>query len=111
MSKTIKLKQGFNINLAGKAQKNIVEGVQPETFAIKPPNFMGLERPKLLVNEGDSVKAGTPLFFDKKKEEIMFTSPVSGEVAEVIRGEKRKILEIRILADKQMEYELSLIHI
>ena len=105
MSKTIKLKQGFNINLAGKAQKNIVEGVQPETFAIKPPNFMGLERPKLLVNEGDSVKAGTPLFFDKKKEEIMFTSPVSGEVAEVIRGEKRKILEIRILADKQMEYE------
>jgi len=105
MSKTIKLKQGFNINLAGKAQNNVVDGIQPETFAIMPPNFIGLERPKLLVNEGDSVKAGTPLFFDKKKEDIMFTSPVSGEIAEVIRGEKRKILEIRILADKQMEYE------
>lgn len=105
MSKTIKLKQGFNINLAGKAQSNVVDSIQPETFAIKPPNFMGLERPKLLVNEGDTVKAGTPLFFDKKNEGIMFTSPVSGEIAEVIRGEKRKILEIRILADKQMEYE------
>ena len=105
MSKTIKLKQGFNLNLAGKAQKNVAEGIQPETFAIKPPDFIGLERPKLLVDEGSAVKAGTPLFFDKKKEEILFTSPVSGEVAEVVRGEKRKILEIRILADKQMEYE------
>ena len=42
MSKTIKLKQGFNINLAGNAQKNVVEGSQPETFAVKPSNFIGL---------------------------------------------------------------------
>jgi len=105
MLKTIKLKQGFNINLAGKAEKVVIEGPQPETFALKPPDFTGLERPKLLVEEGDNVKAGTPVFFDKKKEKIMFTAPVSGEVVEVVRGKKRKLLEIRILADKTLEYE------
>ena len=95
MSKTIKLKQGFTINLAGKAEKNVVEGTQPETFAIKPPNFKGLERPKVIVQEGDTVKAGTPILFDKKKEKIMFTSPVSGEIAGIIRGEKRKLFKRR----------------
>ena len=93
MSKTVKLKQGFNINLAGKAENNVIEGTQPETFAIKPPNFKGLERPKVLVQEGDSVKAGTPILFDKKKEKVMFTAPVSGEIASIERGEKRRMVQ------------------
>lgn len=64
-----------------------------------------MHRPKVLVREGDVVKAGTPLFFDKKLEKALYTSPVSGEVVEVKRGDKRKLLEIKILADKQIEYE------
>jgi Na+-transporting NADH:ubiquinone oxidoreductase subunit A len=54
---------------------------------------------------GDSVKAGTPLFHDKRHEQIVFTAPVSGEIVEVKRGEKRKLLEIKILADKKVEFE------
>ena len=105
MGKFIKLKKGFTINLAGKAAPRIVEPEQPETFVIKPTDFHGIYMPKPVVKEGDSVKAGSPLFHDKKHENILFTSPVSGEVVEIKRGEKRKLLEIKILADKKVEYE------
>ncbi|WP_194777053.1 Na(+)-translocating NADH-quinone reductase subunit A [Pararhodonellum marinum] len=105
MSKTIKLKKGFDINLAGKAKKELVAFKPAQTFAIKPTDFIGLARPKVLVNEGDTVKAGTPILFDKALEKVMYTSPVSGEIVEVKRGEKRKLLEIKILADKEISFE------
>jgi len=105
MSKTIKLKKGFDINLAGKAQKVYSEAPQPETLAIKPTDFIGMSRPKVLVKEGDAVKAGTPILFDKMAEKVMYCSPVSGEIATVVRGAKRKLLEVRILADKQNTFE------
>lgn len=105
MSKFIKLKKGFDINLAGKAEKKIVEVEQPETFAYKPSSFHGILRPKLKVKEGDTVKAGTPILFDKKNDKVQHVAPVSGEVVEIRRGEKRKLLEIVILADKTIEYE------
>lgn len=102
---SINLKKGFNINLVGKAQSNVVENVYSETFAIKPPNFVSFVKPKVLVKEGDAVKAGTPLYFDKSLPEVKYTSPVSGEVVEIKRGEKRKLLEIVVKADKQNVYE------
>lgn len=105
MSKVIKLKRGFDINLAGKAEKKIAEVAQPETFALKPTDFHGILRPKVLVKEGDNVKAGTPILFDKKNDRVMHTAPVSGEIAEIRRGEKRRLEEIVILADKDIEYE------
>lgn len=105
MTDKIKLKKGFNINLAGKAEKKISTNPLPQTYAVKPSDFHDVLRPKALVNVGDPVKAGTPVLIDKLKENIMFASPVSGEVAAVNRGEKRKLLEIVILADNKNEYE------
>lgn len=105
MGKFIRLKKGFNLNLAGKPQPKVAETEMADTFAIKPTDFYGLYMPKPLVNVGDGVKAGTPLFFDKRLEPVMFTAPVSGEVVEVKRGDRRKLLEIKILADRKMEYE------
>lgn len=106
MSKFIKLKKGFDINLAGKAEKKIVEVEQPETFAYKPSSFYGISRPKLTVKEGDRVKAGTPILFDKKNSRVLHVAPVSGEITSIMRGEKRKLLEIVISADKAIEYEV-----
>ncbi|HVE61079.1 MAG TPA: Na(+)-translocating NADH-quinone reductase subunit A, partial [Chitinophagaceae bacterium] len=103
MSKYIKIKRGLNINLVGEAEKIISDLPLPETFAIKPPNFIGVA-PKLLVKQGDEVLAGTALFNDKNNEAIKFCSPVSGEVIEIVRGEKRKMLEVKILADKEIRY-------
>jgi Na+-transporting NADH:ubiquinone oxidoreductase subunit A len=105
MSHTIKLKKGFNINLAGKAEKKLAECDQPKTFALKPTDFRGIQRPKLLVQEGDTVKAGTPIFFCKMMEDVKYCAPVSGEIVEVKRGDKRKLLEIKILADREIKSE------
>ncbi|MCA6378087.1 MAG: Na(+)-translocating NADH-quinone reductase subunit A [Cytophagales bacterium] len=105
MGKFIRLKKGFTINLAGKAASKVVEIEQPDTFVIKPTDFHGTYMPKPVVKEGDTVKAGSPLFHDKRHESIIYSAPVSGEVVEIKRGEKRKLLEIKILADKKVEYE------
>ena len=105
MGKFIRLKKGFSINLAGKAAPKIAETEPAETVSIKPSDFHGLYMPKVVVKEGDVVKAGSPLFHDKRLEKVQFTSPVSGEVVEVKRGDKRLLLEVKILADKKNEYE------
>ena len=105
MGKFIRLKKGFNINLAGKPAPKVSESEIADTFVIKPTDFFGTYMPKAVVKEGDTVRAGTPLFHDKRHENVKYTSPVSGEVVEIKRGEKRKLLEVKILADKKMEYE------
>lgn len=105
MALNIKLKKGFEINLKGKAKKTIGNISQPKTFAIKPTDFVGISQTKLKVKVGENVKAGSPIMYDKAFANILYTAPVSGEIAEIIRGAKRKILEIRILADKNIIYE------
>ena len=102
MSNIIELKRGLNIPIAGKAVQKAKMAITPDVVAVKPTDFRGLI-PKLLVREGDTVLAGSPVFADKVKPEILFTSPVSGTVAEIVRGEKRKLLEIRIKADKEQK--------
>jgi Na+-transporting NADH:ubiquinone oxidoreductase subunit A len=105
MSKTVKLKKGFDIKLAGKAEKQLGDFKPSKTFAIKPTDFIGMLRPKVTVNEGDVVKAGTPILFDKSMERVQYVAPVSGEIVEIKRGDRRKLLEIKILADSEISYE------
>ena len=103
MSIYLKIKKGLDIKLPGEASRSIVNLQLPEIFSIKPADFPGLT-PRLLVKEGDEVKAGSPLFSDKNNEAVRFCSPVSGEIIEIVRGEKRKILQVKILADKEIEH-------
>ena len=104
MSKIIKLCKGLDIRLQGEAAKTIVDAPKASEYAVSPLDFEGVT-PKMLVKVGDKVEAGSPLFFDKKRPEIIFTSPVSGTVAAVNRGEKRKMLNITIAADAKQESE------
>lgn len=104
MSKDIRIKKGVDIKLVGQAPKVIKDTPASTTYVVKPTDFIGV-RAKLLVKEGHEVKAGTPLFYSKDDERIKFCSPVSGEVAEIVRGEKRKLLQVKILADKSASYE------
>lgn len=104
MSKIIKLRKGLDINLQGKAAESLVEVPMAGEYAVSPLDFEGVI-PKLLVKAGDKVKAGTPLFFDKKDSRVLFTSPVSGTVSAVNRGEKRKVLNVTVAADATQEYE------
>ncbi len=103
MNKVIKLKKGLDIRMQGEAEKALVPVPEPGLFAVKPIDFQGLT-PKLSVRPGDEVKAGSPLFFDKYRPDILFTSPVSGRVKNILRGERRKILEVIIEPDGKQEY-------
>ncbi len=104
MSKIIKLCKGLDIRLQGEAAKTVADAQHAAEYAVSPLDFEGIT-PKMLVKVGDTVEAGSPLFFDKKRPEILFTSPVSGTVAAVNRGEKRKILSVVVSADKQVAYK------
>ena len=88
MSNNLDLKKGLDIPLKGVAAQKVVKTVDPGIVALKPTDFKGLV-PRLLVKEGDPVLAGSPVFADKQNPQILFTSPVSGVVEQVVRGEKR----------------------
>lgn len=95
MPSSIVLNRGFDIRLEGSPQKNISALGEPPLFAVKPVDFPGLV-PKLNVRVGDKVLAGTQLFRDKNRQDILFTSPVSGKVTAINRGDRRVLQEIVI---------------
>ena len=98
MSKVITLRKGLDINLEGKPQPTVADAPRAAEYAVSPLDFEGVT-PKLLVKAGDKVKAGTPLFFNKNDQRVLFTSPVSGCVAAINRGEKRKVLSVTVTPD------------
>ncbi|MBN2805901.1 MAG: Na(+)-translocating NADH-quinone reductase subunit A [Prolixibacteraceae bacterium] len=102
MSKTIRIRKGLDIKLKGKAALAIGATITPSVCAIRPADFPGLT-PKLLVKADDLVKVGTPLFYDKAQPDVKFTSPVSGKVLAINRGERRRILEVEIGNDGKFE--------
>jgi len=108
MSLSVKLKKGFDIRIKGVAERILAADVQSALYGVKPVDFPGLI-PKLNVKPGDAVLAGTPLFHDKIRPEIVFTSPVSGKVVSIIRGDRRKLLEIVVErdGDKYIDYGIA----
>ncbi|MCQ2237212.1 MAG: NADH:ubiquinone reductase (Na(+)-transporting) subunit A, partial [Bacteroidales bacterium] len=98
MSEVIKLKRGLDIRLAGKSETIYTQVAPSEQFAICPADFKGM-KPKMVAKVGDKVNAGDVLFVDKQHPEVLFVSPVSGELAAVNRGERRVILEVVVKAD------------
>lgn len=104
MSKVIKLKKGLDIKLNGEAEKVVKPAGKITHCALKPTDFRALT-PRLAVKAGDEVKAGDVLFTDKAHPEILFTAPVSGTVDAVNRGERRKLLEVVIKADDEIQYK------
>jgi len=104
MSEDIRLKKGLNIQLVGEAEQVYSTVNDATTYELKPSDFHGLT-PKLAVKIGDKVKAGTVLFFDKYNEKVKFCSPVSGEVTDIVRGAKRRILKVVVTANTEIVYE------
>lgn len=104
MSKDIRIPKGLDIKLKGTAEKILSDLPRSEVYTISPTEFHGIT-PKLLVKIGDMVKAGDLLFYSKTNELVKFASPVSGTILDITRGEKRRILEIKISADSSDSYK------
>jgi Na+-transporting NADH:ubiquinone oxidoreductase subunit A len=104
MSNDIRIKKGLDIKLKGEAEKTVEEAIISNYFTLKPEDFHGVI-PKLISKVGSKVKAGESVFYDKSNENVKFVSPVSGEILEIARGQKRKILSVKILSDKTQTYQ------
>jgi Na+-transporting NADH:ubiquinone oxidoreductase subunit A len=102
MSTDIRIKKGLNINLVGAAEPTTSKAVSSNVHSIILDDFHGMT-PKMLVKEGAEVKAGEPIFYNKNYEAMKFVAPVSGELVEIERGARRRILNIKILADKEQK--------
>ena len=103
MANTIKISKGLDIKIDGKAVEKTVK-IQPSgVIEIKPDHFHGIT-PKITVKEGEAIKAGTPLFYNKNYESMKFVSPVSGSIREIKRGERRKVMSILIDVNSQLEF-------
>ncbi|MDC6365976.1 MULTISPECIES: Na(+)-translocating NADH-quinone reductase subunit A [Flavobacteriaceae] len=106
MSKDIRIRKGLNINLVGAAEQTTSKAVLSNVYALNLDDFHGIT-PKMLVKQGEEVKAGEALFYNKNREDMHFVSPVSGELVEIVRGARRKILTLKVLADKEQQYATS----
>ena len=104
MSKDIRIKKGLDIKLVGEATLTTNKLPVKGMFALKPQDFHGII-PKLIAKEGAEVKAGESIFYSKSDDRILFPSPVSGKVTEIIRGAKRKIISIKIAADGKQSFK------
>lgn len=104
MTKLIKLKRGLDIPISGKAKETNGGVYVSKQVALIPDYYHGIT-PKVLVKEGDEVKAGSPVFYNKAIETMNFVSPVSGKIIAVNRGERRKVLSIIIENDEKYTAE------
>jgi Na+-transporting NADH:ubiquinone oxidoreductase subunit A len=103
MANVIKLNKGLDINLKGRAEEKKIQLKSNGQYALVPDDFEGVT-PKVVVREGDKVKAGDALFVNKQYPEVKFASPVSGTVSAVVRGERRKVLCVKVDADAQQSF-------
>ncbi|KXB40303.1 NADH:ubiquinone oxidoreductase, Na(+)-translocating, A subunit [Bacteroidales bacterium KA00344] len=103
MANVVKLRKGLEINLKGKAKEKKQPTRGSQEYGLVPDFFVGVT-PKVVVRPGDHVLAGDPLFVNKACPEVNFASPVSGTVTEVMRGQRRRVLCVKVKADEKQEY-------
>ena len=89
----IKIKKGLDVPLPGTPERHTTDLRSMDLYAVKPADVVGFT-PRLSVAEGDTVCAGQPLVVDKRDPRLFLPSPVSGTVHAIVRGEKRKLLEV-----------------
>ena len=98
----IKIKKGLNIPIHGIPAGEIVDSKKSRSVAVLGNDYVGM-KPTMLVEEGDLVKLGQPLFEDKKNPGVMFTSPAGGRIESINRGDRRVLQSIVIEVEQNEE--------
>jgi len=92
------IRKGLDLPLSGHPLPQVDTAPAPAQVAVLGCDFPRL-KPTLLVDEGDRVRLGQPLFSDKKNPRIQVTAPASGTVAAIYRGARRAFLSLVIAVD------------
>ncbi len=95
MSRDIRVRKGLDLKLKGVADQQLVDAPPSSIYCLKPTDFHAVI-PKMVLKEGAPVMAGEPIFYSKYDEKVKFVSPVSGTLTEIVRGAKRRIMEVHI---------------
>lgn len=95
----------LNLKIGGSPQNSIETLPASEKFSVHPQTLPFIKA-KALVEKGDRIKAGTPLFFDKRQEKCVFVSPQSGRVQDIVYGPRRSLEKIEVIADEKGEQEV-----
>lgn len=101
----IKIRRGLDLPVAGAPEQVVHDGPAVHTVAIVGSDYVGV-KPTMRVREGDRVALGQVLFEDKKNPGVLFTSPASGVVATINRGERRVLqsVVIRLEGDEAVSF-------
>lgn len=102
----IKLRKGLDLRLAGAPVQSIERAANVSTVGLIGPDYVGM-KPTMLVEEGDRVSLGQPLFEDKKNPGVLFTSPGAGTVTAITRGPRRVLqsVTVRLEGDEQVSFD------
>ncbi|MFB2686033.1 Na(+)-translocating NADH-quinone reductase subunit A [Shewanella mangrovisoli] len=109
-NQVITIKKGLDLPISGEPRQIIEPGNRPSQVALLGEEYVGL-KPTMLVEVGDKVKKGQPLFEDKKTKGVLFTAPASGEIVAIHRGERRVLQSVVIRcngldADEQIRFDI-----
>ena len=91
----IQIDKGLDIPVAGVPEAVLEAGRPVGSVALLGRDYPGL-KPRMLVQEGDSVAAGQALFVDKRDPEVLYTAPGAGRVATINRGARRALQSVVI---------------
>jgi Na+-transporting NADH:ubiquinone oxidoreductase subunit A len=91
MIRTIRIRRGFDVPIAGEPEQVVYPGLPVRSAALCGVDYVGL-RPRLLVEVGDAVGLGQPLWQDKRDPAVCYPSPGRGVVTAINRG-ARRVLE------------------
>ncbi|PCK10149.1 MAG: NADH:ubiquinone reductase (Na(+)-transporting) subunit A [Alteromonadaceae bacterium] len=94
----INIHRGLDLPITGVPQQSIEDGPNIRSVALIGFDYHGM-KPTMAVQVGDKVKVGQLLFSDKKTEGVKYTSPASGTVAAINRGQQRVFQSIVIDVD------------
>lgn len=105
--KKIIIKKGHDLRIKGSPDNQISSPITVDKVALSPNSFRSI-KPKLIVNEGDTVNMGSPLFYDKLKPDVKWASPACGTVTSIEYGQRRVIkkIEIAIEEDKVDSFDV-----
>lgn len=100
--------RGLDLPITNPPKQTVSDGPDVMQAALLGDDYVGM-KPTMLVQVGDRVKRGQPVIQDKKNPGVILTSPVSGTVNAIHRGEKRRFLSMvfDVEGDESVEFEAS----